>query len=80
MFNHVSTSDLVYHIKLVFKLIHGGLVILMLLDYDICPQTKWFFCYRLKSMSQPKKHKKKAHKSSWKSQDGSPLSIGSSNN
>ena len=40
MFHHVSTSDLVYHIKLVFKLIHGGLVILMLLDYDTCPQTK----------------------------------------
>ena len=40
MFHHVSTSDLVYPIKLVFKLIHGGLVILMLLDYDSCPQTK----------------------------------------
>ena len=35
-----STSDLVYYIKLVFKLIHCGMAGLMLLAYDIYPQTK----------------------------------------
>ena len=32
IFNHVSASDLVYYIKLVFKLIRCGMADLMLLD------------------------------------------------
>ena len=63
MFNHVSTSDLVYHIKLVFKLIHYGMADFMLLDYDIYPH-KMTLLLQIKINEPTKETNKKAHKSS----------------